>query len=72
MNKNIDGFIRIGLTLALSFSLLSERNEVVKVGVSETVVSLWLLYSIHYKDYLVMVVALVVLVYIMARKQSVA
>ena len=55
--------ISIGLGLALAFSLLPKRHQRAKFNISEMLTTVWLVYSIYYKDYPVMVICIVILMY---------
>lgn len=53
--------ISIGLFLALAFSLLPQKNEEIKVSISQMISIIWLIYAIYHKDYLVMFVCIFIL-----------
>lgn len=55
--------ISIGLGLALIFSLLPKSHERAKFDISEILTTVWLVYAIYYKDYPVMVICILILLY---------
>lgn len=59
----IKSFISIGLAVALAISLLSEKNQETKFNISDILTTVWLVYSIYYKDYFVMIICIIILLY---------
>ena len=55
--------ITIGLGLTLILSLLPRQHQRAKFDISEILTTVWLVYSIYYKDYLVMVICIIILLY---------
>lgn len=56
--------ISFGLILALNFSLFfGNRQKEVKLTINEVLTTVWLIYAICYKDYLVLSICVVILVY---------
>ena len=50
--------------LALNLSLFSRNyQKTVKLGINEVVMMVWLIYAVCYKDYLVMSICVVILLY---------
>jgi ABC-type uncharacterized transport system permease subunit len=64
-NKNMwtKPLISIGLGLALAFSLLPKSHQRAKFDISEILTTVWLVYSIYYKDYPVMAICIIILMY---------
>ena len=64
--KNGDYFkevVSLGLGLALTLSLLPKNHRRAKFDISEILTTIWLAYSIYYKDYSVMVICIIILAY---------
>jgi hypothetical protein len=55
--------ISVCLGLALIFSLLPKNHQRAKFDISEILTTVWLVYSIYYKDYPVMVICIIILTY---------
>jgi len=55
--------ISIVLALSLAFSLLPKTHERAKFDISEVLTTVWLVYSVYYKDYLVMGICIIILIY---------
>jgi hypothetical protein len=55
--------ISIGLGLALAFTLLPKSHQRAKFDISEILIAVWLVYSIYYEDYPVMVICIIILIY---------
>lgn len=55
--------ISIMLGLILILSLLPKRHQRVKFDISEIITTVWLVYSIYYKDYFVMTICTIILLY---------
>jgi hypothetical protein len=49
------------LSLALILSLLPKSNRQVKLNLTIAITLIWLIYSIYHKDYIVMVVCIIIL-----------
>jgi hypothetical protein len=64
-NKNMwaKPLISVVLGLALAFSLLPKSHQRAKFDISEILTTVWLVYSIYYKDYPVMVICIIILLY---------
>ena len=62
--------ISIGLGLVLIVSLLPKSHQRAKFDISEILTTVWLVYSIYYKDYLVMVICIVILMYSLSQTPS--
>jgi len=63
LNLTPKQIISIGLGLSLIISLLPKQHQRAKFDISEILTSVWLIYSIYYKDYLVMTICIIILVY---------
>ena len=59
--------VSVGLGLALLLSLLPKTHQRTKFDISKVITSVWLIYSIYYKDYPVMVICIVILIYVMSQ-----
>lgn len=55
--------ITVGLGLSLIMSLLPKQHQRAKFDISEILTTIWLFYSIYYKDYLVMTICIIILLY---------
>jgi len=55
--------ISLGLGLLLIISLLPKNHQRAKFDISEILTTVWLIYSIYYKDYLVMIICFIILAY---------
>ena len=55
--------ISVVLGLSLVLSLLPRSHQRAKFDISEILTTVWLLYSIYYKDYLVMGICTIILLY---------
>jgi ABC-type uncharacterized transport system permease subunit len=62
--------ISIGLGLGLAFSLLPKSHQRAKFDISEILTTVWLVYSIYYKDYPVMVICTIILLYSLSQTPS--
>jgi hypothetical protein len=62
-NYNMQQIFSIGLGAALTFFLLPKSHERAKFDISEILTAVWLVYAIYYKDYPVMVICIIILVY---------
>jgi hypothetical protein len=63
-------FTSLGLGLALIISLLPRTNQQVKFDIGEILTVVWLIYSIYYKDYLVTLICITILVYSLSQSPS--
>jgi ABC-type uncharacterized transport system permease subunit len=61
--RNLKPLITIGFGLALILSLLPKTHQRAKFDISEILTTVWLVYSIYYKDYIVMVICILILLY---------
>lgn len=59
--------ITVGLGLALVLSLLPKTHQRTKFTISKLLTSVWLIYSVYYKDYPVMVISIMILIYVMSQ-----
>lgn len=59
--------VSVGLGLALLLSLLPKTHQRTKFDISKVITSVWLIYSIYYKDYPVMVICSIILIYVMSQ-----
>lgn len=59
--------VSVGLGLALLLSLLPKTHQRTKFDISKVITSVWLIYSIYYKDYPVMVICTIILIYVMSQ-----
>jgi hypothetical protein len=68
-NKNMwtNPLISVGLGLALVVSLLPKSHQRAKFDISEILTTVWLVYSIYYKDYPVMVICIIILLYALSQ-----
>lgn len=62
--------ISVGLGLALVVSLLPKSHQRAKFDISEILTTVWLIYSIYYKDYPVMVICIIILLYALNQTPS--
>jgi hypothetical protein len=53
----------ISIGLGLAFTLLPKSHQRAKFDISEILTAVWLVYSIYYKDYPVMVICIIILIY---------
>jgi hypothetical protein len=61
--KKFKPLISIALASALIIALLEKGHEKVKFNISEIITIIWLIYSIYYKDYSVMIICIIILMY---------
>ncbi len=69
--KFIDQIISLTLGLSLTFLLLRKNHIYAKYNISEILTSIWLGYSVYYKDYPVMIICILILLYSLKYKQAV-
>jgi hypothetical protein len=55
--------ISIGLGLSLIFSLLPKRHQRAKFNISKILTTVWLVYGMYYKDYPVIIICTIILLY---------
>ena len=69
-NGPLKPFLSIGFALALTLSLLRNNNKKIKVDITKILTTVWLWYSIYYKDYFVMVICIIFLLFNLSSEEQ--
>lgn len=69
-SDSIKQIISIILGLSLTFSLLPKSHRLAKFNISEILTSIWLVYSVYYRDYPVMIICILILLYSFSQTTS--
>lgn len=69
-NGPLEPFLSIGFALVLTLSLLRNNNKKIKVDITKILTTVWLWYSIYYKDYFVMVICIIFLLFNLSSEEQ--